>query len=171
MSTNIPLSTLHRPPLHACNKSALKSALLLTSATSRLLEPARHLLLQRPSPHRKLPCLAHISNSADFLCSHRELAGCNKVVGNLKASAWPIQGGLASITSTPIYHPPHRVNPARNAFADHLPIKTNMQIMQAAETPDKSKTPSPQKVTVQVENISPARPHKETSSSVTQMTV
>lgn len=82
-----------------------------------------------------------------------------------------MQGGLASITSTPIYQPPHRTNPARNAFADHLPIKTNMQIMQAAETKNRSKTPSPQKVTVKVENISPARTQKENSVTVAQIGV
>lgn len=97
--------------------------------------------------------------------------GSNKVVGNARASAWPIQGGLASITNTPIYHPPHRNGTARNAFTDHLPVKTNLQIMQAAETTVKSKTPSPQKVGVKFENISPARVHEEIPVAAAQMTV
>lgn len=46
-----------------------------------------------------------------------------------------------------------------------------MQIVQAAESTDKSKTPSPQKVTAMAENVSPARPHKEKSVIVAQMAV
>jgi len=102
------------------------------------------------------------------ICFHSELAGSNKVLGNARTSAWPIQGGLASITSTPGYHPPHRVNTARNAFADQLPVKTNMQIVQPAETTSKSKTPSPQKTAVKAENISPAHAPKETLVAATQ---
>jgi hypothetical protein len=102
---------------------------------------------------------------------YSELAGSNKAMGNARANAWPIQGGLASITSTPIYHPPHRISTARNAFTDHLPTKTNMQIMQAAEVTNKSKTPSPQKVTVMDENKSPAGTQKENLVAVAQMGV
>jgi hypothetical protein len=79
-----------------------------------------------------------------------------------------MQGGLASINNTPIYHPPHRINPARNAFTDNLPVKTNMQIVQPADTSAKSKTPSPQRVTIKVENMSPTGTHKENSVTVAQ---
>lgn len=106
-----------------------------------------------------------------FLISylHRELTGSHKVPGINRGSAWPIQGGLASITSTPLSHPPQqRTNPARNAFSDHLPNKTNMQIMQAADT-NKSKTPSPQKLAVKIENISPTGAYKEESAKVAQI--
>jgi hypothetical protein len=91
-----------------------------------------------------------------------ELAGSQHIVGSGRGSAWPIQGGLASISGTPVSHPPQqRTNPARNAFSDHLPHKTNMQITQAADTINRSKTPSPQKMMVKVENISPAGVYKE----------
>jgi hypothetical protein len=46
-----------------------------------------------------------------------------------------------------------------------------MQIMQAAETTIKSKTPSPQKATVKFENVSPARIHEEIPVAVAQMGV
>ena len=77
-----------------------------------------------------------------------------KVVPN----TWPINGNLVSITNTPSYRSGKVAVPVRNALADTIPVAPVTQ--SKLPLPDTIKvegTPSPKKVVVKKENLSPTK--------------
>ena len=78
------------------------------------------------------------------------MAGMNKPVNGLRPNAWPMHGGLQTITNTNTYRLPGQV-PQVEVTTKHL--STIPAIPEGAE-PVRTKTPSPKKATIKVEPAS-----------------
>jgi len=80
-----------------------------------------------------------------------EIAGVNKIVNPVRSSAWPIQGGLQSITNTSTVR---AVLPTTRQYVE-IPQKTMAAVPIVPDNSEsKVKTPSPKKVTIKVEPAS-----------------
>ena len=121
------------------------------AATSLQLVQATRSLLQRPSHLRKCSLAAELSSWALLTFSLSEVAGMNKVINNPRTNAWPMHGGLQSITNTSGYR-----NPASRSHVDVATKQVSAvpAIPEAAEPIILTRTPSPKKVTIKVEPAS-----------------
>jgi len=79
----------------------------------------------------------------------------NKPVSVTRNSAWPMQGGLQSITNTTTVRTNMPVTSAPNTYIE-VPPKTAAIVPIMPDTGDskKTRTPSPKKVTIKVEPAS-----------------
>lgn len=82
-----------------------------------------------------------------------EVAGVNKAVAT-RSSSWPNRGSLQSIGTAAAFRGQNPTIPARTSVMDAIPIRkfTAAPIKpDIADMTKKSKTPSPQKLTVKIE--------------------
>lgn len=152
-STAILLST---PLLQPCLASMVPVIIsVLVAAISLLLELALTSLLQRPSLLRKSRLSAPTSactsvstgTSTDLLDS--EANGSNKTMPNARANAWPLQGGLQSITNTSN----SRDQAAAGVYVDIAAKHSTVEVIpETAEVNINTKTP--EKITIKVEPAS-----------------
>lgn len=125
-------------------------------------------LLPRPSHHRKCILVCSCKIEAN-LRSYSELPGVNKAVPT-RTSAWPTQGGLQSISNTAAFRAQIPAMPARTSIIDVIPPRSFTAVAIKPDTADmntKSKTPSPQKLTVKIE---PAGGKENVNVNVTPQT-
>jgi hypothetical protein len=76
----------------------------------------------------------------------------NKAVA--RTSAWPTQGGLQSISNAAAFRGQITAMPARSSIIDAIPPRSFTAVAikpDVGDTSTKSKTPSPQKLTVKIE--------------------
>ncbi len=136
-------------------------------ATSHLPELAMPSPQRRQSLRRKFSLGAWSLRSFADVFFSSEMPGVHKAInGPARSSAWPIQGGLQSITNT---NTGRNNNPMTSAFHPYIevPPKASAVVAIVAETGEatkKTKTPSPKKVTIRVEPAS----GKENFSSTPQ---
>ena len=83
---------------------------------------------------------------------HREVNGVSKTVPNARAKAWPMQGGLQTITNTTTVR--NQVAPTRGYEQVAANQSAVEGIPEAAKANTLMKTPSPNKVTIKVEPAS-----------------
>jgi hypothetical protein len=120
--------------------------------TSHQLGLATLLLLARPPPHRKCILVCSWKIEAD-LSLYSEVPGVNKAVAT-RSSAWPTQGGLQSIGNPAAFRGQVPAMPARSSAIDAIPPRSFTAVAIKPDIVDmstKSKTPSPQKLTVKIE--------------------
>jgi hypothetical protein len=147
-------STLHLLPLVACRVLVSRLAQIPMLATSHQLWPATHSLLPRPSPHRKCIVVCTGKNETDLGLS--EIAGVNKAAA-IRSSSWPNRGSLQSIGTAAAFRGQKLAIPAHTSAIDAIPLRTFTAAPikpDVAEMAKKSKTPSPQKLTVKIETAS-----------------
>ena len=82
---------------------------------------------------------------------HSEIAGVNKAVNSTRTNAWPMHGGLQSITNTTTVRD-QGPRPHVEVTTKHMSAVP--AIPEAAEPLLVTKTPSPKKVTIRVEPAS-----------------
>ena len=122
-------------------------------AISRQLELATRSLLPRPSPHRKYLLGGSGKYIKADLGFSSEIPGVNKAVAN-RGCAWPTQGGLQSIANVAPFHGQIPTMPARSSVMNAIPPRAFTAVSIKPDIVDmstKSKTPSPQKLTVKVD--------------------
>jgi hypothetical protein len=137
-------------------------------ATSLQLGLATPSLLPRLSHHRKCILVCSCKSDAD-LRSYSEVPGVNKIVPS-RNSAWPTQGGLQSIGNAAAFRGQIPALPARTSVIDVIPPRSFTAVAikpDIAEINTKSKTPSPQKLTVKIE---PAGGKENVNINVTSQT-
>ena len=145
-------STLHLLPLVACRVLVSRLAQIPTLATNHQLWPATHSPLPRPSPHCKCILVCTGKNEADLRLLS-EVAGVNKAAAT-RSSAWPNRGSLQSIVTAAAFRGQNPAIPARTSIIDAIPPRTFTAAPikpDIADMTKKSKTPSPQKLTVKIE--------------------
>lgn len=80
-----------------------------------------------------------------------DATGTNKPVPNARAKAWPMQGGLQSITNTGTVRT--QTGPIRGY--EEVATKQSVDVVpEASKVTNEVKTPSPSKVTIKVEPAS-----------------
>jgi hypothetical protein len=145
-------STLHPLPLVACRVLVSRLAQIPMLATSHQLWPATHSLLPRLPPLRKCIHFCTGKNEADLRLAS-EITGVNKAAAT-RGSAWPNRGSLQSIGTAAAFRSQNPAIPARTSAIDAIPLRTFITAPikpDIAEMTKRSKTPSPQKVTVKIE--------------------
>jgi hypothetical protein len=148
------LSTHPVLPSGACSALVNRLARTHTSATNQQPGLAPHSLLPHPSPRRKCTFICSGKNEADL--SFSEAPSVNKAIPP-HGGAWPTQGDLQCIGTTAAFRGQIPAITTRSSVIDAIPPQTSTAVSirpEIANTSTKPKTPSPQKVSVKIEQAS-----------------